>query len=84
MVEKMIEKLIQHNSFWAQSISPCMKFITAQKMICCGVSFSAFQDNSQMCSTARMCFVKLIRGFINVLQFPNAISDCIRRVMLST
>ena len=71
MVEEMIGKMIQHDSFWAQNhdcygqfgISPYVKFLTAQKMICYGVSFSAFQDTFQMGeSTARMCFMKLIRG----------------------
>ena len=47
------------------SIDPLVKFLSAQKMICYGISYSAFKDYFQMGkSTARLCLVKLTRGII--------------------
>ena len=42
-----------------------MKFLGAQKLICFGVSFSAFKDYFQMGeSTARLCLRKLTKGIV--------------------
>ena len=56
MVEDLLNKLASHDPFWTEcrhccgelSISPHVKFLAAQKMICYGVSFSAFKDYFQM------------------------------------
>lgn len=72
-VDPMLNNLAHHDSFWTitvnaagrESISPLVKFLTAQKLICYGVSFSAFRDYYQMGeSTARLCMSKLCRGIV--------------------
>ena len=73
MVEDILNKLASHDPFWTESrdcfhelsISPHVKFLAAQKMICYGVSFSTFKDYFQMGeSTARLCMRKLGRGIV--------------------
>jgi hypothetical protein len=73
MVDGLLSKLVNHDSFWTnsidscgrQSIDPVVKFVTAQKLVCYGVSFSAFKDYCQMGeSTARLCMSKLCRGIV--------------------
>ena len=55
-----------------ESIDPIVKFQSAQKLICYGVSFSAFKDYFQIGeSTARLCLRKLTRGIV----MCSAISD---------
>ena len=62
--------LAKRDKFWTQtydaignpSISPVVKFLTAQKRLAYGVAFSAFQDYFQMGeSTARLCVSKFTR-----------------------
>jgi hypothetical protein len=71
MVDGLLGKLVNHDPFWTttidscgrQSIDPVVKFLTAMKLVCYGVSFSAFKDYYQMGeSTARLCMAKLCRG----------------------
>ena len=68
MVEGIICHLTAFDSFWLQStdccegrsINPIVKFLSAQKLICYGISFSAFKDYFQMVeSTGRLCLRKL-------------------------
>ena len=71
LVDFIIGNLAKYNHFWTTtldsrmnpSISPYVKFLAAQKVICYGVSFSAFVDYFQMGeSTARGCVSMLARG----------------------
>jgi hypothetical protein len=64
MVDYIIGHLANRDVFWTQtidavgqrSIHPHVKFLAAQKLMCYGVSFTAFQDYFQMGeSTARWC-----------------------------
>ncbi len=80
MVECIICHLTAFDLFWLQSIDCCgresidpiVKFLSAQKLICYGVSFSAFKDYFQIGeSTARLCLRKLTRGIV----MCSAISD---------
>ena len=73
MVKDTLNKLASHDPFWTEScdccgelsISPHVEFLAAQKMICYGVSFSAFKDYFQMGeSTAWFCMRKLVRGIV--------------------
>ncbi len=73
MVEDIICHLTAFDSFWLQSIDCCgrqsidpiVKFLSAQKLICYGVSFSAFKDYVQTAeSTARLCLRKLTREIV--------------------
>lgn len=73
MVDNIINHLVKHDSFWTQtidavgnlSIHPHVKFLAAQKIMCYGVSFSAFHDYFQMGeSTASLCVSKLSRGIV--------------------
>lgn len=73
MVDYIIGHLAREDTFWTQtidsrgklSIHPHVKFCAAQKMMCYGVSFSAFKDYFQMGeSTARLCMSKLSRGIV--------------------
>lgn len=73
MVDFCISNLAHHDRFWLQtidaanrlSISPYVKFLAAQKLLCYGVSFSAFKDYFQIGeSTARKCMSKLARGIV--------------------
>jgi hypothetical protein len=68
MVEGIICDQTAFDLFWLQSIDchgrepidPIVKFLSAQKLICYGVSFSASKDYFQMGeSTARLCLRKL-------------------------
>eukprot|EP00956_Cyclotella_meneghiniana_P027229 scaffold60647_cov51-Cyclotella_meneghiniana.AAC.4 len=73
MVDGILAHLVNHDAFWLQtidavgnmSIHPHVKFLTALKLICYGVSFSAFQDYFQMGeSTAALCVSHLARGIV--------------------
>lgn len=79
-VDFIISELAKEDHFRTQtydargqpSISHIVKLVAAQKLICYGVSFTAFQDYFQMGeSTARMCMSELCRG---IVQSP-AIAD---------
>ena len=72
-MEFILSNLAHHDPYWTQtydccgkpSIAPAVKFLAAQKMLCYGVSFSAFQDYFQMGdSTARECVSKMTRGIV--------------------
>lgn len=74
MVENIVSSLADFDPFWLSSvdccgrmsIDPLVKFLAAQKMICYGISYSAFKDYFQMGeSTARLCLTKLTRGIVN-------------------
>jgi hypothetical protein len=74
MVDYIIGHLTNQDSFWTQtidrvgklSIHPHVKFLAAQKMICYGISFTAFQDYFQMGeSTAQRCVQMLGMGIVN-------------------
>lgn len=65
--------LAKHNMFWTQSvdatnrqsISLYIKFLTAMKLSCSGVSFLAFQYCFQMDeSMARLCASNLAKGIV--------------------
>ena len=73
MVESILCNLANYDSFWTTtvdccgklSIDPIVKFLSAMKLICYGVSFSVFKDYYQMGeSTAKLCREKLCRGII--------------------
>jgi hypothetical protein len=73
MVDGLLGKLVNHNSFWTstvdacgqKSIDPYVKVLAAQKMICYGVSVSAFRDYFQMGeSTGRLCVSMLSRHIV--------------------
>ena len=73
LVDFIINNLAKQNKFWTHSvdsvnhlsISPHVKFLTAMKRICYGVSFSAFQDYFQMGeSTARLCISNLAKVIV--------------------
>ena len=71
MIDYLVGHLANNDSFWTstidacgkESIDPYVKFLSGQKMVCYGVSWSAFRDYFQMGeSTARLCMSKLCRG----------------------
>ena len=73
MVDDIIGHLAKYDRFWIQtidavgnkSIHPHVKFLAAQKLMCYGVSFSAFKDYFQMGeSTAALCVSHLCRGIV--------------------
>ena len=73
MTEDILSNLANYDPFWTRtidccgklSIDPIVKFLSAMKLICYGVSFSAFKDYYQMGeSTARKCMNKLTRGIV--------------------
>ena len=73
-VEDIVSILAKYDTYWTEtydaigraSISPYVKFLCAQKKLCYGVSFSAFQDYFQMGeSSAREAVSKLTRGIVN-------------------
>jgi hypothetical protein len=73
LVDYIVNNLAKHNTFWIQSIdatnrlsiSPYVKFLTAMKRMCHGVSFSAFQYYFQMGElTARLCVSHLAKGIV--------------------
>ena len=73
MVDYIIGHIAREDPFWTQtidsafqlSIHPHVKFLAAQKLLCYGISFSAFQDYFQMGeSTARLCVSRLARGIV--------------------
>ena len=74
MAEDILSNLANHDPFWTRtidccgklSIDPIVKFLSALKLICYGVSFSSFKDYYQMGeSTARLCLGKLCRGIVD-------------------
>jgi hypothetical protein len=80
MVDNIINNLAGYDTFWTQtrdacgelSIHPYVKFLAAQKIICYGVSPSAFQDYFQMGeSTARLCVHHLCRGIVECPEIAN-------------
>ena len=87
MAEDILSNLANHDPFWTRtidccgklSIDPIVKFLSAMKLICYGVSFSAFKDYYQMReSTARLCLEKLCQGIVDCsvisekdLRFPS-------------
>ena len=73
MIDYLVGHLANNDSFWTstiyacgkESIDPYVKFLSGQKMVCYGVSWSAFCDYFQMGeSTACLCMSKLCRGII--------------------
>ncbi|KAL3787001.1 hypothetical protein ACHAWO_008114, partial [Cyclotella atomus] len=73
LVDDLLGKLVNHSSFWTstvdacgqKSIDPYVKVLAAQKMICYGVSVSAFHDYFQMGeSTGRLCVSMLCRHIV--------------------
>ena len=80
MVDTIINHLAKHNSFWRQtvcragkpSISPYVKFLCGQKMLCYGVSASAFLDYFQIDeSTSRTCLSKITQGTVKCNALTN-------------
>jgi hypothetical protein len=74
MVDTIINHLAKSDQFWRQtlcragkpSISPHVKFLCAQKMLCYGISSSAFVEYFQMGeTTSRRCLSKLTRGMVD-------------------
>ncbi len=67
MVDTIINHLAKRDSFWRQtlcragkpSISPYVKFLCGQKMLCYGVSASAFVDYFQMGVHIEKMFIKI-------------------------
>jgi hypothetical protein len=79
MVDYIISNLAKTDPFWMPtrdavghlSISPIVKFLTALKMLCYGVSFSAFKDYFQLGeSTACWCLHKLCVGIVKCPDLP--------------
>ncbi len=84
MVKGIICHLTAFDLLWLQSIDCCgresidliVKFLSAQKLICYGISFSTFNNYFQIGeSTARLCLRKLTRGIV----MCSAISDKYRQ-----
>ena len=80
MVDTIINHLAKSDRFWRQmvcragkpSISPHVKFLCAQKMLCYGISASAFVDYFQMGeTTSRRCLSKLTRGMVDCKALAN-------------
>ena len=74
-----MNKLSNFDSFWLstidccgkKSINPIVNFLTAQDLICYGISFSAFKDYFQMDdSIARKCLEKMSQGIVG---FPDVL-----------
>jgi hypothetical protein len=73
MVDGLLGKLVNHNSFWTstvdacgqKSIDPYVKFLAAQKMICYDVPVSVFREYFQMeeC-TGRLCVSMLCHHIV--------------------
>ena len=72
-VEFILSNLAHHDPYWTQtydccgkpSIAPAVKFLAVQKMLCYGVSFSAFQDYFQMGdSTVREFVSRMTMGIV--------------------
>ena len=66
--------LTKHDRFWTKtidccrqlSIEPQVKFLAAQKLMCYGILFSAFQDYFQTgISTVCLCMSHLVQGITN-------------------
>lgn len=77
LVEFTINDVAKHNSFWTKFIDsanrlscfPHVKFLTAMKLICYGVSFSAFQDYFQNGeSSARLCVSNCAKFIVECTQ----------------
>lgn len=71
--EYILQRLATADSFWRPSVdaignmanAPVVKLLAALKLLCYGVSFSAFQAYFQMGeSTARLCLSKLTKGLL--------------------
>jgi hypothetical protein len=86
MVDGLLGKLVNHNSFWTstadacgqKSINPYVKFLAAQKMIYYGVSVSAFRDYFQMGeSTGRLCVSMLCRHILSSAMISHRILSTI-------
>ena len=80
MINTIINHLAKHDRFWRQmvcragkpSISPHVKFLCDQKMLCYGVSASAFLDYFQMGeSTLRPCLSKITQGTVKCNALTN-------------
>ncbi len=87
MVDEIIADLASRDEFWTMcrdatgmlSHSPVVKFLVAKKMICYGMSISAFKDYFKMGeSTGNKCLSKLCTGIVQspkysdfYLCFPN-------------
>ena len=80
MVDTIINHLAKSDQFWRQtvcragkpSISPHLKFLCAQTMMCYGVSASTFGDYFQMGeTTSRRCLSKLTQGMVNCSALAN-------------
>ena len=80
MVDTIINHLAESDRFWRQtvcragkpSISPHVTFLCAQKMLCYGISSSAFVDYFQMGeTTSRRCLSKLTRGMVDYKALAN-------------
>jgi len=78
MVESIFCNLANLNSFWTTTvdccgktpIDPIVKFPVAMKLICYGVSFSAFKDYYQMReSTAKLFLENFVKALSGVLQY---------------
>jgi hypothetical protein len=73
MVDTIINHLAKRDTFWIktvcragkETINPYVKFLCAMKMLCYGVSGSAFVDYHRFGeTTSRRCISKLSRGLI--------------------
>ena len=80
MVDIIINHLASTDSFWIQNIgrngketiNPYVKFLCAMKMICYGVSGSAFIDYHQFSdTTSRRCVHHLVRGLVTCPALAN-------------
>ena len=78
MVDTILNHLCRRNTFWVktvcragkETINPYVKFLCAMKMICYGVSGSAFIDYHQFGkTTSRRCVSKLSRGLLECRAF---------------
>ena len=85
-MEFILSNLAHHDLYWTQTydcygklfIAPAVKFLAAQKMLCCGISLSNFQYYFQMSDrTAQECVSKMTR---DVVKCP-AIADIYLRSM---
>lgn len=83
MADYFIEQLARYDSFRTQTrdakgelfVSWIIKFVAAQQLICCGVSFSAFRDHLQMGeSTGQLCLLKLWYG---IVKCPDVFNICL-------
>ena len=80
MVDTIINHLTKRDSFWRQtvcragkpSISPHITFLCGPKMLCYGISVSAFLDYFQINeSMLRICLSKLTQGMVKCNALAN-------------